>query len=110
MPRSERDIFTDHVAALLRPLGVALEDMTRAQRERLVNRARRSRLNEHEAALTLAHGFVIDLLERDVERARVLMNRLTLMAAQWKREDLVKRGVVTPLEREFRAALRRTGA
>jgi hypothetical protein len=110
MPRSERDIFNDHVTALLRQLGVNADDVADRHRRQLFDQARRRHLNDHEAALVVAHGHALDLLEENLERARVLVDRLALVAAQWGRDDLVNRQVVAPLERDARAALQRSQA
>lgn len=107
MARSEREIFNDHVTVLVRRLGVELEDLSDRQRQQLLNDARRPGLNDHEAALALAYAHLPDVLADDVERARVLADRLALMAEQWGDDDLVDTGLLAPLEREARARLRR---
>lgn len=107
--RSERDRYNDHVEALLRDLGLELEDFDGREQSRLLQDARQRRLNEHEAALAVAYGHAPVLLDDDLERARVLMDRLALTAEQWQHQGLVNRHRLAPLEREARAALKRAG-
>ena len=107
--RSDRDIFNDHVEALVRRLGVDLDRLRDAERRRLLDDARRRSLNEHEAALAVAYGHLAGWLEHDVERARVLIDRLSLVGGQWREEALVRAGVTRPLEREARARLEELG-
>jgi hypothetical protein len=106
MPRSDRDIFDDHVIALTRQLGVQPERVSDSGRQRLLDDGRRRRLNEHEAALALAYGYAGEMLDDDLERARVLADRLALVGRQWLNERLVHESVRAPLERELRSALR----
>ncbi len=107
MPRSEREIFNDHVTVLVRQLGLELEDLSRGNRERLLQQARRRHVNDHEAALLLVYDHLPALLDEDVERARVLIDRLALIAGEWCEEDLVDGRVTAPLDREARVRLRR---
>lgn len=110
VPRSERNRFSDHVEALLLRLGVRADDVAERLRKRLLHEARHRRLNDHEAALTVAHGHALELMDAELERARVLVDRLELVAAEWDGEDLIDRSVIMPLQREARLALRRNGA
>ncbi|MEQ8858130.1 MAG: hypothetical protein RIC56_05740 [Pseudomonadales bacterium] len=107
MPRSDREIFNDDVTVLVRQLGLELDDLAPRDRDHLLNQARHRHLNDHEAALTLAYDHVPALLDQDVERARVLIDRLALMGRLWRDDDLVHRDLTAPLEREARAQLRR---
>lgn len=107
MPRSEREIFNDHVTVLVRQLGLELEELSETQRDRLLLEARKRRVNDHEAALIIAYAHLPVLLDEDVEGARVLIDRLSLMAREWRDEHLVDARAVAPLEEEARARLRR---
>lgn len=113
MPRSDRDIFDDHVMALVRQLGVQTTRLSEPTRRRLLDDVRRrrseARLNDHEAALTFACGHARALIDLDRERARVLTDRLRLVGRQWCDEGLARAAVLAPLERELEAALREAG-
>ena len=104
--RSERDIFNDHVGVLMRQLGVRAEEMQVPEAGRLLNEARSRRLNDHEAALSVAYGLIPRLLDRDLERCRVLLDRLALVAEAWRDDDLVARHLPAALDRAARRALR----
>ena len=106
MARSHRDIFNDHVAALARRFGVHLDRLADGERRRLLNDVRRRNLNEHEAAMTVAYAYLMELPEHDLEHARVLLDRLGLVGRQWREEALVDAALVEPLERAARARLR----
>lgn len=106
MARSDRDIFNDHVEALARRLGVPVNRLPDAERRRLLDDVRGRKLNDHEAALTLGYAYLIGLPDDDVERIRVLLDRLSLVGRQWWEEALVRPGLATPLEREALERLR----
>jgi hypothetical protein len=106
MARSDRDVFNDHVAALTRQLGVQVDHVPDGERRRLQDDARQRRLNEHEAALTVAYGEVRELLHRDLEQARVLVDRLALVGRQWRVAGLVGAALLQSLEQRARVQLR----
>lgn len=107
MPRSEHDKFVDHVSALLRALGVDVEDVAARRRDALFKDVRQRRLNEHEAALAFAYALLPGLLDDDVEEARVFVDRLSVTAESWDDDDLIDRRRLAEQERDARAALRR---
>ena len=107
MTRSDRDIYSDHVAVLARQLGFELDHLAPRDAERLLGTARQRRLNEHEAALLVGYGRVQALLDEDLERARVLAQRLGLVGGQWAHDGLVGRHTLTEMERDARDALQR---
>lgn len=107
MPRSEREIFNDHVTVLVRQLGLELESLSEIQRDQLLLQARQQHVNDHEAALIIAYAHLPVLLDDDVEGARVLIDRLALMAREWRDEHLVDARALKSLEEEARDRLRR---
>lgn len=107
MPRSEHDRFIDHVSALLRVLGIDVEDVAAPRRDALFRDLRQRRLNEHEAALAFAYGLLPGVLEDDLEEARVFVDRLSVTAESWDDRDLIDRRRLAEQERDARAALRR---
>ncbi len=107
MPRSEHDRFIDHLTALLHELGVDFENVDGRQRERLLKELRPLPHNEHEAALVFAYGLLPGLLEDDLEQARVLLDRIAVIAEAWDHQDLIDRRRLSALERDARAALHR---
>jgi len=107
MARSEREKFIDHVSALLRELGVEIEDVASREREALLKDVRQRRLNEHEAALAFAYGLLPGVLENDLEEARVFVDRLAVTAESWDNDDLIDGRRLAEQQRAARAALRR---
>ena len=107
MPRSEHDKFVDHVSALLRALGIDVEDVAPRRREALFKALRQRHLNEHEAALAFAYELFPGVLDDDVEQARVLVDRLSVTAESWADDDLIDRRRLAEQERDVRATLRR---
>jgi len=107
MPRSERDKFIDHVSALLRELGIDVEDVAAPRRDTLFKDVRQRRLNEHEAALAFAYALLPGVLEDDLEEARVFVDRLNVTAETWDDRNLIDRHRLAEQERAARAALRR---
>lgn len=99
MTRSDWDIFNDHVTVLVRELGLELEALDEAHRQRLLGQARKRRLNEHEAALQLAYHHALGRAELEPEDARVLLERLALVAGQWQEGGLVDRSLVADLDK-----------
>jgi hypothetical protein len=109
MTRSEHDIFDDHVAVLVRQFGFDLDQVSERDRRRLLTHAWQRKLGEHEAAAAVGFSYVQILLERDVEHARVLLDRIGLVLEQWRIRGLVDPARTAALEREARAALHAAG-
>ncbi|MFU8813982.1 MAG: hypothetical protein ACNA7W_01465 [Pseudomonadales bacterium] len=106
MTRSDHDIFNDHVAVLTRQLGLDLARLDEAERRQLLADAWRRKANDHEAAVAVACAHVQRLLEHDVERARVLLDRVGLLCDQWRERGLVDAALTTAFEQQARRALR----
>ncbi len=107
MGRSQRERFNDHVTSLLRRLGIEVDDLPEGQRRGLIEQARDRHDNEHEAALFIAYALVPAVLADDVEKGRVLVDRLDVTAQAWDDEDLVDRSRLRDSHTSARAALRR---
>lgn len=107
MARSKRERFHDHVASLLRRLGIVLDEVPEGERRRLIGQALGRRDNEHEAALFIGFALVPSVLADDVEKGRVLLGRLGVMAEAWEEDDLVDRARLREVHAAARAALRR---
>lgn len=106
MTRSDHDLFNDHVTALTRQLGLDLDHLLEAERRQLLAAVWRRRLNDHEAAVAVGFCHVQLLAERDMERARVLLDRVSLVCGQWREQRLVDGALTLPLERQALKALR----
>ncbi|MAT83221.1 MAG: hypothetical protein CMD39_02915 [Gammaproteobacteria bacterium] len=107
MGRSERERFNDHVASLLRRLGIEVDELPDGQRRDLIEQARDRHDNEHEAALYIGYALVPAVLADDVEKGRVLIDRLAVTAEAWDDEELVDRSRLRDSDSSARAALRR---
>jgi hypothetical protein len=104
--RSPRDIFNDHVTVLVRQLGFELDQLDERDVRRLLAEAWHRKLGDHEAAASVGYGYVRSLLQRDLERARVLLDRMSLVVEQWRALGLVDRSRTVTLEQEARRAVR----
>jgi hypothetical protein len=91
MTRSAHDLFNDHVAVLVRQIGFELDQLDERDGRRLLADAWHRKLGDHEAAALVGYGHVHWLLERDLERARVLLDRICLVVEQWGSLGLVDR-------------------
>lgn len=107
MTCSERERFTDHVTSLLRRLGIAVYDLPEGERRGLIEQARGRCDNEYEAALFIGYALVPTVLDDDVEKGRVLIDRLAVTAEAWDDEDFLDRARLRDSEASARAALRR---